>query len=222
MDTGRNIGTCTAFLGERCVATGGLAEVALKTKALADAAPEAPVIFFADRTGEVVDINLHGTPSTVRQRLADQFQADESLGEVPDESSTEALPSDASSVRGRGRPRLGVVAREVTLLPRHWDWLATQPGSASVTLRRLIDEARRTHAVRDRRRQGQKAAYLFMSAMAGNRVNFEEATRSLFAADQRRFTELIDAWPPDVRRYATRLAADAFVGDSTASTAPVA
>ncbi len=108
--------------------------------------------------------------------------------------------------RGRGRPRLGVVAKEVTLLPRHWDWLNFQPGGASVTLRRLVDEARRTSGDRDRIRAAQEAAYRFMSAIAGNLPGFEEITRALFAYDRRRFTQLIAAWPDDVRDYAVRLA----------------
>ncbi len=108
--------------------------------------------------------------------------------------------------RGRGRPRLGVVAKEVTLLPRHWDWLNLQPGGASVALRRLVDEARRTNGDRDRTRAAQEAAYQFMSAIAGNLPGFEEATRALFAYDRRRFSQLIAAWPDDVRSYAVRLA----------------
>ena len=108
--------------------------------------------------------------------------------------------------RGRGRPRLGVIAKEITLLPRHWDWLNLQPGGASVALRRLVDEARRTSGDRDRVRGAQEAAYRFMSAIAGNLPGFEEATRALFAYDRRRFTELIATWPEDVRDYAIRLA----------------
>lgn len=108
--------------------------------------------------------------------------------------------------RGRGRPRLGVIAKEVTLLPRHWDWLNLQPGGASVALRKLVDEARRTSGDRDRVRGAQEAAYRFMSAIAGNLPGFEEATRALFAYDRRRFGELIAGWPEDVRDYAVRLA----------------
>jgi hypothetical protein len=112
----------------------------------------------------------------------------------------------AAEPRGRGRPRLGVIAKEVTLLPRHWDWLNLQPGGASVALRRLVDEARRTSGDRDRIRAAQEAAYQFMSAIAGNLPGFEEATRALFAYDRRRFAQLIAAWPDDVRGYAIRLA----------------
>jgi hypothetical protein len=108
--------------------------------------------------------------------------------------------------RPRGRPRLGVIAREVTLLPRHWEWLASQPGGASVALRKLVEQARRDSAGRDARRQAQERAYHFMSAIAGDLPGFEEATRALFADDTARFTELIQSWPPDVRAHATTLA----------------
>jgi hypothetical protein len=99
-----------------------------------------------------------------------------------------------------------VVAREVTLLPRHWDWLGSQPGGASVALRKLVDEARRLRGDRDRIRTAQEAAYHFMSAMAGNLPGFEEATRALFADDRHRFVDLIAAWPEDLRDHALKLA----------------
>ena len=140
--------------------------------------PQGEALIFDDSTGAQVDLDLRGKKA-----------------EEP-----------AAEVRGRGRPRLGVVAKEVTLLPRHWDWLNLQPGGASVALRKLVDEARRTSGDRDRVRGAQEAAYRFMSAIAGNLPGFEEATRALFAYDRRRFTELIAAWPEDVRDYAIRLA----------------
>jgi len=102
--------------------------------------------------------------------------------------------------------RLGVVAREVTLLPRHWDWLATQPGGASVALRKLVEEARRSSGDRDRSRAARDAAYHFMSTMAGNLPGFEEASRALFADDRRRFAGLIAGWPDDVRDHVVKLA----------------
>jgi hypothetical protein len=120
----------------------------------------------------------------------------------PARAPTEALDEP----RGPGRPKLGVIAREVTLLPRHWDWLGTQPGGASVALRKLVEEARRTNGAKDRRRAAQEAAYRFMSAMAGNLPGFEEATRALFASDRRRLSDLVAAWPADVRDYAIQLA----------------
>ena len=117
-----------------------------------------------------------------------------------------AEDEEAPEPRGRGRPKLGVVAREITLLPRHWDWLNSQPGGASVALRKLVEEARRGSGDRDRIRSAQEAAYHFMSAIAGNLPGFEEASRALFAYDRRRFGDLIAAWPEDVRDHVIKLA----------------
>ena len=111
-----------------------------------------------------------------------------------------------AEARGPGRPRLGVVAREVTLLPRHWDWLGQQPGGASVALRKLVDQARSRSGASDRVRAAQEAADSFMSAVAGNLPGFEEAARALFAYDRRRFGDLIARWPEDVRDFAVKLA----------------
>jgi hypothetical protein len=171
----------TAFLEFRRIATGGTTEV---VSALRDK-PHGRVLIFDDATGTQVDLDARGTP--------------EEISRPP----VEEAPTEA---RGRGRPRLGVIAKEVTLLPRHWDWLNSQPGGASVALRRLVDEARKTSGDSDRVRAAQEAAYRFTSAVAGNLPGFEEAMRALFAYDRRRFGELISAWPADVRDYAIRLA----------------
>src|SRR3546814_490284 len=116
-----------------------------------------------------------------------------------------ALPiSVAEAPRGRGRPKLGVTAREVTLLPRHWDWLAAQPGGASVALRKLVEQAMRDD--RQTRRAAQEAAYRVMTALAGDLPGYEEAIRALFAGDRQRFEQQIAGWPADLRDYVTRLA----------------
>lgn len=120
-----------------------------------------------------------------------------------------ATPGDEEP-RRPGRPRLGVVAREVTLLPRHWDWLATQPGGASVALRKLVEHAKRANLDTDRRRFARDAAYCFLSAMAGNEPGFEEAARALFAGNRNKFAENTESWPSDVRDYARKLAAASF------------
>ena len=106
----------------------------------------------------------------------------------------------------RGRPSLGVEAREVTLLPRHWEWLGIQSGGASVALRKLVEEARRSSADKDRIRKAHERAYHFMSAMAGDLPGFEEGIRALFANDQAKFKQLISNWPEDIRDHARRLA----------------
>jgi len=108
--------------------------------------------------------------------------------------------------RGRGRPKLGVVAREVTLLPRHWDWLARQPGGASVALRKLVEAAQRNAGDADRLREAREAAYRFMTALAGDLPGYEAAIRALFAGDAAGFAARIADWPADIRDYATALA----------------
>ena len=112
----------------------------------------------------------------------------------------------ANEPRPRGRPKLGVTAREVTLLPRHWEWLAGQPGGASVALRKLVEQARRDNSGQDARRRAHERAYHFMSAIAGDFPGYEEATRALFADDARRYNELVAGWPRDIRDHAARLA----------------
>jgi hypothetical protein len=151
---------------------------------------------YDDSNGHIIDLDIRGTDEEMVARLG-QYLASEAEAVVFPES---------SEPRGRGRPKLGVVAREVTLLPRHWDWLNSQPGGASVVLRRLVEEARRTSGDKDRRRSAQEAAYRFMSSMAAHLPGYEEALRSLFAYDRRRFAEQMASWPADVRDYAVKLA----------------
>jgi hypothetical protein len=193
----------TAFQGERHLMSGAIAKVGHAAKAAFDAVPELPLQIFDDSTGREIDLHLHGSATEVQRRLAMQFP-------LPEEESTEDEGETTPTSRSRGRPKLGVIAREVTLLPRHWDWLNAQPGSASVALRKLIDEARQKYAARDRRLQAQNAAYHFMSAIAGDKVNFEEASRALFAHDQTCFNALISAWPQDIAAHCAKLAAPIF------------
>jgi hypothetical protein len=113
--------------------------------------------------------------------------------------------------RGAGRPKLGVQAREVTLLPRHWDWLAKQSGGASAVLRRLIDRERGNGRTQ---RECRDAAYRFMQAACGDMPQYEEALRALYAARDDEFEILISQWPPDIVRYVTKLLGDNAVGAS--------
>jgi len=174
----------TAFHGHRRLASGPLHEVALAVKNATESGDDSSVFIYDDATGRMIDVDTRGSAEEVVARLMPPV---------------EPPPS-------RGRPKLGVVAREVTLLPRHWDWLGTQPGGASVALRKLVEEARRTSGNRDRTRAAQEAAYHFMSTMAGDLPQFEEATRALFAYERRRFGDLVANWPEDVRDHAVKLA----------------
>jgi hypothetical protein len=184
--------TFTAFEGVRRLAAGPLAEIAPAIQRAERQASE-PIAIFSDATGRAVDLDLRGS-------------VDEMLAWLAASANAADVPALSSEPRGRGRPKLGVVAREVTLLPRHWEWLNAQPGGASVALRKLVDEARRANGDRDRQRAARDAAYHFMSAMAGNLRNFEEASRALFADDRRRFTGLIASWPADIRDHVVKLA----------------
>ena len=186
--------SCTAFAGRTHLASGTLAEVAVAAR---DAGTEASVLVFDDVSGRVIDLDLRGGETAIRRRYQ---QA---------EPHPETTPPEGAE-RARGRPKLGVIAREVTLLPRHWDWLNAQPGGASVALRKLVETAQRAGADRDRSRLAKEATYRFMSAMAGNEPGFEEAARALFAGDRPRFVTETEAWPADVRNYARQRAADCF------------
>lgn len=190
-----------AFVGTRRIAQGPLREVAQAVKAHVDGdAATLPLIFDA-QTSVPRELDLRGTQADVAARLAPDGEADGEGGGA--ESST-------LSERARGRPRLGVVAREVTLLPRHWDWLAGQPGGASVALRKLVEEARRADGRAGEARAARDAAYSFMAAMAGAEPGYDEAARALFAGKADAFAALIPPWSADVRDHVARLAALAF------------
>jgi hypothetical protein len=177
----------TAFEGDRRLAAGSRQELIKAINARLSDRPDASILVFDDATGAQVDFDLrHGAEHRP------------------------AAPQTADETRGPGRPKLGVVAREVTLLPRHWDWLGTQPGGASVTLRKLVEEARRANSGAANARDAQERAYRFMSAIAGNLPGFEEAARALFSSDGKRFAERIAEWPHGVRDYAQALADGAF------------
>lgn len=182
--------SCTAFSGADRIASGRLIDVALAVKAALARDAAASLLVFDDMTGAVVDLDLRGSAADVAARLSPPTMP----------------PVEPAPARGRGRPKLGVVAREVTLLPRHWEWLAAQPGGASHALRRLVDDARRSDRGQTDLRRAQDAAYRFMAAMAGNLPGFEEASRALFAADRAGFAAQTASWPADIRSYAHRLA----------------
>ena len=197
---------CTAFVKGRRIASGHLEAVALSVKTVTDRDRQALALVFDDATGWQIDFDLRGTKADIVRRLANHPLVVRTKPSMPKQS-------------GPGRPKLGVVAREVTLLPRHWEWLNAQPGGASVTLRKLVDEARKTNGTRDRTRRAAEAAYRVMSAMAGNERDYEDAIRALFAKDLTRFDASITTWPADVRDYVERLAAPVF---QAASERPVA
>ena len=195
-----NPSTLTAFAGKRKVAAGNLHAVAQTLKELVTTEPDAQILIFSDDNGQQVDLNLHGSLAEVLQRLP---QPREPVEEV-------VVPT---APRTAGRPKLGVVAREITLLPRHWAWLATQPGGASVALRKLVEHAQRDNKTVDEQRQARETAYRVMSALAGDEAGFEEASRALFAGQRTAFMEQVQTWPADVRAHVLQLAQAAWNTD---------
>ena len=171
----------TAFSGDRMIAQGNLRAIA----PAAHAHRETALLVFEDATGRPVDLDLRGSLEDALARL----------------------PPESPAKPARGRPKLGVMAREVTLLPRHWEWLAAQPGGASAALRRLVDQARREDSGATEIRQAQETTYRVMTTLAGNLAGYEEAVRALFADDTARFKDLISAWPADLGRYIGTLSA---------------
>jgi hypothetical protein len=177
---------CIAFAGTELLARGELVEVVRAVKAALDKGSDRSIALLDAATGQPVDINFTGTEEEVLQRIP------------------------RAPGRGAGRPKLGVIPREVTLLPRHWEWLAKQPGGASVALRKLVEHASRDAREADTMREAREAAYRFMHELMGDAAGFEEASRALFAGDGERFRGLVADWPADVRAHRLELAGPAF------------
>jgi hypothetical protein len=208
---------CIAFADDKRIAEGDLRDVARDIKRASDKAPGHTILVFDSETSEPVDIDLRGTVDDVLSRLPETFGQKARLHAAPDGIAAQSpQQSSRDPTRGPGRPKLGVVPREITLLPRHWDWLALQPGGASVTLRKLVEDARKAHGSKDRIRKAHETTYRFASAMAGDRPHYEDAMRALFASDGERFEALTKGWPPDIRDHARRLSAPAFATEPTA------
>jgi hypothetical protein len=171
--------TYTAFLGWKRIATGSQEEMLRRIKTyLADEPSHETLLIFEDQTGMQVDFDLRGSLEEVLERVA---------------------PKPVRT--GPGRPRLGVVSREISLLPRHWEWLEAQRGGASATLRRLVDEARKQDSGESDSRRATEATGRVMTAIAGNLPGFEEAYRALYARDHGRLEQWVKDWPQDLREY---------------------
>ena len=184
----------TAFNGQQLLISGQLEAVVLRVKQKIKSDPASSILVFSDLTGKEMDFDLRGTDKDALQRLQVYLSTNQ----------------DANSTPGPGRPKLGVVAREVSLLPRHWEWLSTQSGGASATLRRLVEEAKKNSSSKELVKQAQERTHKFMSSMAGNLPNFEEALRALYAKDKKKFRDQITSWPNDLKEFIKRLSAEAF------------
>ena len=184
--------TYSVFEGASCIGSGDITVAATLAKEAIDKDPHAGIHIFDDNTGELLELDFRGTVEDVLRRLPASDQPDK------------------IEPRGPGRPKLGVIAREVTLLPRHWDWLNSQPGGASVALRKLVEIAKRENAGKDQIRQARDASYQFMFIMAGDMPNYEEALRALYAGQRENFDFQIEQWPADIKAQAKKLSAAAF------------
>ncbi len=182
-----------AFVKTRCIAKGKPQEVVAAVKKHIDVHENDNLLVFDAGTSQLVELDFRGTPASVLKRMG--------------MNDSEKPPSATAPIveRSPGRPRLGVTGREVTLLPRHWEWLGSQPGGASVALRKLVEQAIRANQESDRQRNAQESACRFMTAMAGNNPGYEEATRALFSGDLTRLAELIAKWPRDIRSHTLSL-----------------
>ncbi len=195
----------TAFSGERLLASGPVRSVLSETKHYLDGGGLELLLIFEDQTGAQVEFDLQGSVGEVLARL----EADPSFAIAPPSSPTVEPPRP-------GRPKLGVVSREVSLLPRHWEWLERQPGGLSATLRKLVELARKSGRAKELARNAREAAAKFMWAMGGNLPGFEEASRALYAKDDARLRELICDWPADIRAHVLRLLGEAARLDTMA------
>jgi uncharacterized protein len=192
-----------AFVGHQLLLSGSLVEVTLAVKQAEEVSQ--PILVFDNATGRVIDVDVRGSEAEIVERSSRPAAAYVGRYRQPVEAAV-FEPAVGSGTRGKGRPKMGVVAREVTLLPRQWEWLASQSGGASATLRKLVDSARRSGSSRQQQRAAQDAAYQFMQAIASDFAGYEEATRALFANDRPGVERCIAAWPHDIRTQTIRLA----------------
>ncbi len=186
-------GSYTAFEGTHRLFQGTFQEVVLKIKKRLGKSENSSILIFSDVTGKTMDFNFQGSEKDVLKRLEVYVSKEES----PESS-------------GPGRPKLGVVSREISLLPRHWEWLATQPGGASATLRRLIEEAKKKSTTHISTKQIQERVYRMMSVIAGDMEGFEEALRALYKMDRIGFQLHVQSWPRDVKNYVIEMAKPVF------------
>lgn len=182
----------TAFADTKKIAGGDILDVAIKVKKFLKSEGKTSVLIFDDLTGDQVEVDFRGDTETVKEKLESFLQA------------------QSGKKGGPGRPKLGVVPREVTLLPEHWEWLAIQPGGASVTLRRLVEEAKKKSLSRDRIRLSQDRTYKIMTVMAGDLPDYEEALRALYAGDKKAFKSRMLKWPKDLQEHVLKISQESF------------
>jgi len=186
-----NTAFCKAFAGELLLASGSRYDVACAAKKHIDGKNSDSILIFDRDSSAAIELNLEGSLEEVMDRYS----------EAPAEKEPEP-----KQTRSRGRPKLGVVGKEVTLLPRHWQWLQLQNGGPSVALRKLVEQAKRENQEQDSQQTTRYAIYNFMFAIAGDLAGFEEANRALYANDRRRFNFETELWPKDIKEHLYYLA----------------
>ena len=182
--------THVAFVGDTLLIHDTLPRVAIAVRRALDRGEQRPIVVMDSTSAQIVDLDLRGTEDEIIARLA---------------SSDAPILAQEPRSAGPGRPRLGVVSREVSLLPRHWEWLKTQRGGASAALRRLVDDARRNSSERDRLAAAQEAVDRYLRIMAGDRPHYEEALRAFYANRDADLTQHVEQWPEDVRSHLATL-----------------
>lgn len=187
--------TYAAFKKEKLIAEGDLKKVILKTKRELMRSPESAILIFSNETGKTMDFNFQGSENEVLSRL-----------EVFLEPKIEIDPKEKKV----GRPSLGVISREVSLLPKHWEWLACQSGGASAEIRRLVEKAMKQTQAASTVKMAQEKTFRFLNTIAGNFPNFEEAIRSLYRRDLNAFEQIIKFWPVDIKDHALHLSKHAW------------
>ncbi len=190
----------TLFRNNTLVANGDMADIKASILAVNERFPEGTYLCFNDLTGEYVDVDFHTEKSTKPLKKQTELKR----------GRPSFLKAPRAKTKKAGRPSLGVVAREVTLLPRHWKWLNSQSSSASSALRELIDETIRTGRNPLEARNAMARADKFMSTALGDQPGYEEASRALYRADKETFYKLIEAWPNDLKNYVKQLSNPAF------------
>ncbi len=188
--------TYTAFEGHKLLFRGKLHDVVLKIKKKLGKSDNSSVWIFNDLTGKIMDFNFQGSEKDVLKRL-EIFSSEDA--------------KKAST--GPGRPKLGVISREISLLPRHWEWLAGQPSGASATLRRLIEDAKKKSQGSHNIKQLQERSYKVMSVLAGDLGGYEEALRALYKRDEKKFYQQMKDWPQDVKDHLNELSKPIFQED---------
>ncbi|MEL6545168.1 MAG: DUF2239 family protein [Myxococcota bacterium] len=173
-----------AYCGDQLVARGTLLSVAIAMQNAEASSGTKRMALYRESTGQALDLDLSGTEQELEQRLARFYPEDTAVADP--------------GKRGKGRPKLGVVSREVSLLPRHWEWLSQQNRSASATLRRLVENARQADSGAAKSKQVAEVVHRFIWDLVGDQPGFEEASRALFALDLEGFRSRIADWPPDV------------------------